>query len=351
MLAENKTGVPRFSPFSRSGPPDSRRRNGSGLNDVHDLVSKMQQATDPTGTYAFKYDPFGRRIQKSGPLGTTNYLYDGANDIEEVDNSGSVLAKYTQGKSVDEQLAELRSGTTSYYQQDGLGSVTALSNSAGAVAETYTYDSYGKPTASTGMLVNPFRYTGREFDSETDIYYYRARYYDPSSGRFLSEDPFRFAAGMNFFAYVHNNPVVLDDPMGLCDKDNCKLSISCGPTPRTGGFSHCTVTIQDGNTYTAYDAGASGSILWSQLRFAPPGRGIPPGPNSFVKNVPVRCDCAQNAANDINSSNLIYSAPIQNSNTAAAMMAADCGVNPSSWPSGAWGVTWPTTTPGPPPFY
>lgn len=143
--------------------------------------------------------------------------------------------------------------------------------------------------------------------------------------------------GMNFFAYVHNNPVVLDDPMGLCDKDNCQLSISCGPTPRTQGFSHCTVTIQNGSSYTAYDAGPSGSIWWSQLKFAPPGTGAAPGPNSFVKDVPVPCDCAQKAANDINSSNMVYSAPFQNSNTAAAMMAADCGVYPSSWPSGAWG--------------
>jgi len=98
----------------------------------------------------FKYDPFGRRIQKSGPLGTINYLYDKHGLIEEVDNTGNVLTRYTQSKGIDRPLAQLRSGTTSYYQQDGLGSVTSLSNSAGALAGTYTYDSYGKATASTG---------------------------------------------------------------------------------------------------------------------------------------------------------------------------------------------------------
>src|SRR5258708_31740631 len=132
--------------------------------------------------------------------------------VEEVDNSGNVLARYTEGKSMDKPLAQFRSGSMSYYQQDGLGSVTSLSNSAGAVAETYTYDSYGKPTASTGTLVNPFQYTGREFDSEAGIYYYRARYFDPGPGRFLSEDRLRFQQGPNFYRYAQNNSLRWVDP-------------------------------------------------------------------------------------------------------------------------------------------
>jgi RHS repeat-associated protein len=317
--------------------------NGNTLGDAQgrsftwDFENQLTQAVVPgTGTVTFKYDPFGRRIQKSGPLGTTNYLYDGITLTEEIDSAGNIIARYAEGRSVDEPLAELRSGSTSFYEQDGLGSVASLSSGAGALTGTYTYDSFGNLTASTGSVTNPFRYTGREFDSETGIYEYRARYFDPTIGRFISEDPFRFAAGMNFFAFVHNNPVALDDPMGLCDKDNCQLSISCGATPNTEGFSHCTVTIQNGNTYTAYDGEPSGWWLWSQL-VVQHGKGLPPGNSSFVKNVPVPCDCAQNAANDINSSNMVYSAPFQNSNTAAAMMAADCGVYPNSWPSGAWG--------------
>ena len=125
--------------------------------------------------------------------------------------------------------AQLRSGTTSYYQRDGLGSVTSLSNSAGAVAETYTYDSYGKPTASTGTVVNPFQYTGRELDSETGIYYYRARYFDPGAGRFLSQDPIRYRGGVNFYAYTQNRPVLLTDPSGY--QGGCPpQSPNCAPT-------------------------------------------------------------------------------------------------------------------------
>ena len=109
----------------------------------------------------------------------------------------------------------LRSGTTSYYEADGLGSITSLSNAAGALAQTYTFDSFGNQTASSGSLTNPFQYTGRELDGETNLYYMRARYFDPQTGRFLSEDPLGFSVGVNFYGYVLNNPVNLIDPVGL----------------------------------------------------------------------------------------------------------------------------------------
>jgi RHS repeat-associated protein len=184
------------------------------------------------GTVTFKYDPFGRRVQKSSTSGTTNYLYDGANLLEELDNSGNVLARYTQQPGSDQPLAQLRSGTTSYYEQDGVGSVTSLSNSAGAIANTYAYDSYGKLSASTGTLVNPFQYTGREFDAETGQYYYRARYFDQNVGRLLSEDPIRFRGGKDFYAYVLNNPLKYRDPSGRQGEvAGCVYEIDCIHSP------------------------------------------------------------------------------------------------------------------------
>ncbi len=128
-----------------------------------------------------------------------------------------MLARYTQGSGLDEPLAVLRSGTTTYYEADGLGSVTSLSNSTGALANTYTYDSFGNLSASTGTVTNPLRYTARELDSETGVYFYRSRYMDPSTGRFLSEDPIAFVGGINFYPYVRNNPVNSRDPFGLQD--------------------------------------------------------------------------------------------------------------------------------------
>jgi len=137
------------------------------------------------GLASFQYDPFGRRIQKASP-GASIYLYDGDNLVEEVDATGSVVARYAQGLNIDEPLAMLRSGATSYYQADGLDSITSLSNGAGSLAQTCAYDSFGKRTSSSGSLTNPFQYTAREFDAETNLQYSRARYYDPAPGRFLS---------------------------------------------------------------------------------------------------------------------------------------------------------------------
>jgi RHS repeat-associated protein len=167
------------------------------------------------GTVTFKYDPFGRRIYKSSSSGTSVFAYDGDNLVEETDSLGAVVARYEDTQNIDEPLAMLRSSATSYYHADGLGSVTSLSSSAGSIANTYTYDSFGKLTASTGSLVNPFRYTARESDAETGLYYYRARYYDQTTGRFLNEDPTAFEGGINFYDYALNDASSLVDPRGL----------------------------------------------------------------------------------------------------------------------------------------
>jgi RHS repeat-associated protein len=131
----------------------------------------------------------------------------------------------------DEHLAVLRGTITSYYEQDGLESVTSLTTSSGSIAQSYNYDSFGNTISSSGSLTNFFRYTGREFDSESGLYFYRARYYDPSSGRFLSEDPIRFRGGPNFYAYVRDNPVNFTDPSGLCPKQNPCAPSGHAPPP------------------------------------------------------------------------------------------------------------------------
>jgi len=151
----------------------------------------------------------------SSASNTTIYLYDGVNSIEEIDNSGTALTRYTQSNDIDEPLSELRGSTGTYYQWDGVGSVTSLSSGAGALANTYGYDSVGNLTDSTGTITNPFRYTAREFDSETGIYFYRARYFDATTGRFVSGDPFGFNGGINLYRYVLNQPVNNTDPLGL----------------------------------------------------------------------------------------------------------------------------------------
>ena len=201
-----------------------------------DFENRLTSVTLPGtgGTVSLKYDPFGRRIEKSSTATTSVFAYDGDNLIEEVNTSGAMLARYTQTQNIDEPLAILRSSATSYYNEDGLGSVTSLTNSSGAAVETYTYDSFGKVTASSGSLTNPFQYTGREFDPETGLYYYRARYYDPSSGRFLNEDPFRFKGGIDFYRYTDNRPILYRDSTGLlrdCSQEQIDCFNDCYKSP------------------------------------------------------------------------------------------------------------------------
>lgn len=93
------------------------------------------------GTVSFAYDPFGRRIKKVSSAGTSIFAYDGDNLIEEVNASGGVIARYSQGLNIDEPLAMLRSSVTSFYNADDLGSVTSLANAVGSLAQTFTFDS------------------------------------------------------------------------------------------------------------------------------------------------------------------------------------------------------------------
>lgn len=95
------------------------------------------------------------------------------------------------------------------------------------MVQTYTFDWFGNQTASNGSLTNRFQYTARESDPETGLYYYRARYYDSTVGRFLNEDPIAFDGGENFYRYVYNSPVGLADPLGLSAADVQRILKAC----------------------------------------------------------------------------------------------------------------------------
>ncbi|NJD91194.1 MAG: hypothetical protein FIA91_06735, partial [Geobacter sp.] len=191
-------------------------------------VEKIKGSDRRTVTYS--YDPLGRRIGKQlttilkGVTTTSSwsYIYDGRNIALEIytDESGAATRTYyTHGQGVDEYLAMERNGQSYYFHQDGLGSVTAITDQNKSIIQSYTYDSFGMPKPETNFR-NSYSYTGREWDKESGLYYYRARYYDPMEGRFISEDPIRFAGGINFYAYVQNNPVNHRDPSGL-DSPGC----------------------------------------------------------------------------------------------------------------------------------
>jgi RHS repeat-associated protein len=216
-----------------------------------DYENRLTSVTLPGsgGTVAFKYDPIGRRIYKSSSSSTSVFAYNGDNLIEETNATGTVVARYEQGLNIDEPLAMLRSSTTSFYQADGLGSITSLTNGTGSVANSYTDDSFGNLTASTGTLVNPFRYTARESDTETGLYYYRARYYDSTTGRFLTEDPAGFDVGTDFYPYAGNGPTNWKDPEGLRRVQICRQ-----PVESYKRKYHTYIKIEDDNGQVLIDS-------------------------------------------------------------------------------------------------
>ncbi len=170
----------------------------------------------------FGYDGLGRRIRKSTPSDTSRYLWDGANLVAELNSSGNVRAGYTYGLGIDQPSSVLRhdrGDTTYYYLTNQPGNVVALLKKTGSsttIANSYTYDPYGGAKGATVTVPDALRYAGREYDAETQLYYNRARYYDPALGRFISEDPAGLSAGINLYAYVGNDPLNGRDPSGLC---------------------------------------------------------------------------------------------------------------------------------------
>jgi len=128
------------------------------------------------------------------------------------------LRKYIYGPGIDQPICMIDvedSNAVSYYHYDGLGSVVALSDEDGDTIQVYEYDVYGNVAASDPNHTNPFMFTGRRLDTETGLYFYRARYYNPAIGRFLQTDPIGYGDGMNWYAYCHNAAIDGSDPSGL----------------------------------------------------------------------------------------------------------------------------------------
>jgi len=164
---------------------------------------------------SYTYDALGRRTAKAMSGATpTQYLYDGANAVQET--LGSTINPILAGLGTDERFARNDVTGRTYFLTDALGSTIGLTDPTGAIRQQYSYDPYGNATQtdnSTGFT-NPYQYTGREADNP-GLYYYRARYYSPMMGRFISEDPLGFGGGQNnFYAYVAGNPLSYRDPSG-----------------------------------------------------------------------------------------------------------------------------------------
>jgi RHS repeat-associated protein len=164
---------------------------------------------------SFTYDAFGRRQKKTLGATITSYLYDGANNVQELTN-GSPTANVLTGLGVDELFQRTEGATIRTFLSDALGSTVALADSAGVVQTSYTYAPYGAATVTGSASNNTSQYTGRENDND-GLYYYRARYYHPVMSRFVSEDPIGFGGGdPNLYRYAVGSPTNFTDPSGQC---------------------------------------------------------------------------------------------------------------------------------------
>src|SRR5262249_10905199 len=146
--------------------------------------------------------------------------YDGEDIIQQT--TTGLVTRYVHGPDIDEALAKADASNTitGYFSADGLGSITRITDAGGNEVKSYEYDPWGNRTESGTLTVDgaDYGFAGREWDAETGLYYYRARYYDPKAGRFISEDPIAFLGGINMYAYVRNGPTILVDPSGLLDR-------------------------------------------------------------------------------------------------------------------------------------
>jgi len=182
--------------------------------------NRLTQVALPSATTdIFTYNGDGLRVQKQDSTGTTKHVWDGQNMLVETNSSNIVQVVYTlEPVLYGNLISQSRGGTDSFYIFDALGSTRQLASSAGSVTDSYLYDSLGDGLLTTGATLNWFRYIGRigyYFDNDLAKYSARARIFDPSTGRFISRDPFDSPlASTQLYAYADNNPLRYVDPTG-----------------------------------------------------------------------------------------------------------------------------------------
>ena len=221
--------------YDAAGNATSRQGSGGnytfGLNPENRLASISGAET---ATYTYDYQ--GRRTSKTAGGVTTTYLYDGLNLVGET--AGGTTSYFLNGPDIDEPLAMSKNGVVSYFSVDGLGSVVATNDPSGTVTHSVVFDAWGSVKAETGTRNHPFSYTGREV-GEAGFHFYRARFYQPSIGRFSQEDPLSRIIGIagtpsdsaSLYSYALSSPMNYADPLGL----TASTYLECPPPSTTGG--------------------------------------------------------------------------------------------------------------------
>ena len=211
-------------------------------------------AYGPSASYAYNGD--GLRMSKAVAGTTSQFLWDTASALPLPLKDGSTGYLYGPGGLPIEQI---NGSTALWLHHDQLGSTRLITDSIGASQATYSFDPYGNLTASTGTIANPLRFAGDYWDAETGFYYLRARYYDPTTGQFLSRDP-AVAATRQPYSYVGDNPLNGIDPTGLCDGFDPGCWARTAAATVTGAIANGVGAAHDYliDTQSKLDAGLAG---------------------------------------------------------------------------------------------
>ena len=181
----------------------------------YDGFNRLIKVTSGSVTATYAYNGEGLRIGKTVNGVTTQHVWDGGQIMLELNGSGGVAQKYVRGINL---IYGESGGTKQYYLFNGHGDVVQLTDASGTVTKNYDYDAFGNEKNADENDTNVFRYSGEYYDKETGTIYLRARYYDPTIGRFISEDSVRGEdkdpLSLNLYTYGNNNPVMYGDPSG-----------------------------------------------------------------------------------------------------------------------------------------
>ncbi|MBL8188224.1 MAG: IPT/TIG domain-containing protein, partial [Acidobacteria bacterium] len=199
--------------FNQEGQTTAKTDASGTTNYQWDARGRLTRATLPSGQAVdYGYDAVGRRTGRTASSTVTTFQYDGEDIVIDRFNSGAGN-DYLNGLGLDDKLRQkdIASGSI-YFLQAHLGTTSLLSNLSGVLIDQRVYEAFGE--SSVGVSTR-YGYVGRERDELTGGMYYRARWYDPTQGRFFSEDPASYLGGINLYAYVNNNPINNSDPFGL----------------------------------------------------------------------------------------------------------------------------------------
>jgi len=172
-----------------------------------DAFNRLVATQTPEHMIEYVYKVDGLRVSKTVDGNQTVHVWDGQNMVLETGGNGQVKDVYTRGLNL------IKSNENGYYVYNGHGDVVSIVDGNGLITKTYDYDAFGVETDKNETDLNPFRYCGEYTDLETGSIYLRARYYNPVTGGFMSEDPIR--DGLNWYIYANNNPVRYGDRDGL----------------------------------------------------------------------------------------------------------------------------------------